>query len=350
MVWDTGKELNKGMYTIEEVLHQGQLSVTYLTTTKVGDRFVIKTPNKDAIPKEDFDKLQERFVIEAFKLKDCQKSPYIVQVKDPFQEEGFWCLPMEYIDSRTLNLRNPLKLGEAEAVRYVRQIGQALEVVHAQGLIHRDVSPNNIMLRSPRGINEAVLIDFGLVRDFNLSTSVTSTQKVTPYTARELCLSKQDRGSFTDLYGLGAVLYSLVTGQAPPMATDRLPGQKLSFPSGLDLDPKTEAAIEHAMQLKGIDRPSSVAAWLQELPVFPKPTPMPSIIEEPTPIPSIIGTPGEPPKKRVDWTMVIAAIAAIGGLLGGIGALMQANKPSDSPPKATPTATSASPTAPVKSP
>jgi eukaryotic-like serine/threonine-protein kinase len=340
MVWSKNKPLNKGMYTIEEILHQGNLSVTYLTVTKTGDRFVIKTPNKDAIPEEDFEKLQARFVLEAFKLKDCQKSPYIVQVKEPFQEEGFWCLPMEYIDSRTLNLRNPLKLSEEEAVRYVRQIGQALEVVHAQGMIHRDVAPNNIMLRSPHGINEAVLIDFGLVRDFNLSTSVTSTQKVTPYTARELCLSKQDRGSFTDLYGLGAVLYNLVTGQVPPMAADRLPGEKLSFPSGLGLDQKTEAAIEHAMQLKGSDRPPSVAAWLKELPVFPEPKPISSIVVEP----------GEQRKKKVEtWTIVIAAIAAIGALLSGVAAMMQ-NKPSEAPTKVTPTVTPASPKAPVKSP
>jgi eukaryotic-like serine/threonine-protein kinase len=335
MVWPTGKTLNNGIYTIEEILHQGQLSVTYLAITKAGDRFVIKTPNKDAIPAEDFEKLQARFVLEAFKLKDCQKSPYIVQVKEPFQEEGFWCLPMEYIDSRTLDRRNPLKLGEEEAVRYVRQIGQALEVVHAQGLIHRDIAPNNIMLRSPHGINEAVLIDFGLVRDFNLSTSVTSTQKVTPYTARELCLSKQDRGSFTDLYGLGAVLYNLVTGQVPPMAADRSPGEKLPFPSGLGLDPKTEAAIEQAMQLKGSDRPSSIAAWLKQLPVFPELTSLPPSPDDPV-----------PPPKKVNWVNVIAAIAAIGTVLGGIGTLMQANKPSDAPPKVTPSVTPASPKSP----
>jgi eukaryotic-like serine/threonine-protein kinase len=341
MVWSTGKALNKGMYTIEEVLHQGAFSVTYLAVTKAGDRFVIKTPNKDAISQQDFDELQARFISEAFKLKDCQKSPYIVQVKEPFQEDGFWCLPMEYVPSRTLDLRSPLKLSEEEAVRYISQIGQALKIIHAQDLIHRDVAPNNIMLRSRHGLNEAVLIDFGLVRDFNLSTSVTSTQKVTPYTARELCLSKQERGYFTDLYGLGAVLYNLVTGQVPPMATDRVPGQKLSFPSGLDLHQKTEAAIEHAMQLKGHDRPLSVADWLKELPVFPEPQPRTSVVVEP----------GERRKKKVEtWTLTIAAITAIGGLLGGIGALIQANKPSDSPPQVAPSATPASLTDPMKLP
>ena len=266
MIWSPGKTLKNGLYTIESVLRERQLSVMYLARTKKGDRVVIKTPNDAAIPRADFEKLQDRFYDEAWKLKDCQKSPYVARVEAPFKEDGYQCIPMEYIDGTSLDLRNPDRLPEDEAVQYVRQVGEALGVIHAQGLIHRDVTPNNIMRRSRNNKLEAVLIDFGLARDFNLSTSVTSTQKVTPFTAPELCLTKRDRGPFTDLYGLGAMLYTLVTGMVPPMALDRKPDEsdQLVFPAGVSEE--IEQAIEAAMKWKSSSRPASVAEWLVTLP------------------------------------------------------------------------------------
>ena len=322
MVWPAGKKLKNGRYTIEEVLRQGTLSVTYLAKSAKGYRVVIKTPNDAAIPRADFDKLQERFVGEAFKLKDCQKSRYIVQVEEPFQEDGFWCIPMEYIAGTTLDKRSPLKMAEGEALRYVRQVGEALGVIHAQGLIHRDVSPDNVMRRSDDiGMNEAVLIDFGLVRDFNLSTSVTSTQKITPFTARELCLSKHDRGPYTDLYGLGAVLYALVTGDNPPMAMDRQPGEKLKFPAGVSA--QVENAIESAMTLKGIDRPASVAAWLETLPAV-KPEEKPEV----SPLP-----PEERRKRKLEIVgLVLTALSVLFGAFQGIPVALTYFFPKDAPP------------------
>jgi eukaryotic-like serine/threonine-protein kinase len=336
MVWAIGQPLKGGQYVVEEILHQGHLSVTYEAKSFQGHKVVIKTPSDAAISQVDFDKLQQRFVAEAFKLVKCQKSPYIVQVEEPFQEDGLWCIPMEYIAGMTLDRRSPMRLPEAEAIRYVQQVGQALEVIHAQGLIHRDVAPNNIILRSRNGVNEAVLIDFGLVRDFTLSNSVTSTQKITPYTARELCTTKQERGAFTDLYGLGAVLYSLVTGQDPPMALDRKSGDRLTFPAGVSSG--VEAVIESAMALKGIDRPSSVSAWLEQVNQL------------------AIGNPSDAPKplrkreedgeikhkRRIEtWQVVGVIITAIAAVITAIAALMQANKPdSPKPAQVAPSATS----------
>ena len=322
MVWPAGKKLKNGRYTIEEILRQGHLSITYLAKLEKGHRVVIKTPNDAAIPRTDFDKLQERFVGEAFKLKDCQTSQYIVQVEEPFQEDGFWCIPMEYIAGTTLDKRSPLKMSEGEALRYVRQVGEALGVIHVQGLIHRDVSPDNVMRRSDdTGMNDAVLIDFGLVRDFNLSTSVTSTQKITPFTARELCLSKKDRGAYTDLYGLGAVLYSLVTGDNPPMAMERKPGEKLTFPAGVSV--QVEHAIESAMALKGSDRPASVAAWLETLPAA-KP-------EEKLNVPSLL--PEERRKRKLEIVgLVLTALGVLFGAFQGIPAVLTYFSVKDAPP------------------
>jgi eukaryotic-like serine/threonine-protein kinase len=326
MVWPSTHKLKNGRYTIEDVLRQGHLSVTYLARSEKGHRVVIKTPNDAAIPRADFDKLQERFVGEAFKLKDCQKSQYIVQVEEPFQEDGFWCIPMEYIAGTTLDKRSPLKMAEGEALRYVRQVGEALGVIHAQGLIHRDVSPDNIMRRSDdRGMNEAVLIDFGLVRDFNLSQSVTSTQKVTPFTPQELCLSKKDRGAYTDLYGLGAVLYALVTGDNPPMAMDRVPGEKLKFPAGVSA--QVENAIEVAMALKGGDRPATVAQWLELLPdVNPEAKPEDKSSAKPLP-------PDERRKRTMEIVgTVLTALGVFFAALQGIPAALTYFFPKEAPP------------------
>lgn len=321
MVWPAGKKLKNGRYTIEEVLRQGHLSITYLAKSEKGHRVVIKTPNDAAIPRADFDKLQERFVGEAFKLKDCQKSRYIVQVEEPFQEDGFWCIPMEYIAGTTLDKRNPLKMSEGEALRYVRQVGEALEVIHAQGLIHRDVSPDNVMRRSDNtGMNEAVLIDFGLVRDFNVSQSVTSTQKITPFTARELCLSKKDRGDYTDLYGLGAVLYALVTGDDPPMAMARQPGEKLNF-SGVSA--QVENAIESAMALKGGDRPASVAAWLETLP---------AVKPEEKREAQVLSLEEQRKRKLEIVGLVLTALGVLFGAFQGIPAVLTYLSPKDAPP------------------
>jgi eukaryotic-like serine/threonine-protein kinase len=320
MVWDAGKVLGGDLYEIKEVLKQGQLSVTYLAVSKRGEPVVIKTPNDAAIPRSDFDKLQERFVKEAFMLKDCQQSNYIVKVWQPFQEDGFWCIPMEYIAGSPLDRRNPRRLPEAEAIRYVRQVGEALGVVHAQGLVHRDVTPENIVLRSNHGINEAVLIDFGLARDFSLSTSVTLTQKVTPFTAPELCVSHRDRGDFTDLYGLAAVLYALVTGMEPPMALDRKPGEPLPFPAGVS-EP-VETAIAAAMALKGSDRPPSVAAWLDMLPPVSPLVPMPPSPPDP-----------EAQRKRwyERWGLILLALGTLFAGFQGVMAIVAYFFPKDSP-------------------
>jgi eukaryotic-like serine/threonine-protein kinase len=320
MVWDVGKVLKGGRYTIKQVLKQKQLSITYLATCSSNEQVVIKTPNDAAILAVDFDKLQERFITEAWKLRDCQASNHIVKVQEPFQEDGFWCIPMEYIAGKTLAERNPLRLPEAEAIRYVRQVGEALGVIHAQGLIHRDVTPENIVLRSNHGINEAVLIDFGLVRDFSLSTSVTSTQKVTPFTAPELCVSNRDRGAFTDLYGLGAVLYALVTGQEPALALDRKPGESLNFPTGVSA--AVETAIAAAMALKGRDRPASVAAWLDMLPSVPTLSTIPASAS-PDQVADPLVVPIDPDANRKRWYERCGLILlAFGTLFAGFQGVM----------------------------
>jgi eukaryotic-like serine/threonine-protein kinase len=320
MVWDTGKVLRDGRYTIEEVIGHGRLSITYLAKDQHGDRIVIKVPNDEAIVRADFERLQERFVKEAFKLQKCEH-PNIVKVFDPFQEAGLWCIPMEYIAGMRLDKRDRPKLPEAEAITYVKQIGEALGVLHSQNLIHRDVNPNNVMIRVRNGVSEAVLIDFGLARDFstNASTTVhTGTDELPPsFKAPELYIAGGDRGSYTDLYALGAILYELVTGQVAPSAIERKAHpQPLSFPGG-EVNQSVVKAIESAMTMQPTDRPESVAEWLIQLTEPP--------LTEPPP----------PPKQPINWTTVTAIIGAIAGLITAIAALVTAFQPKEAAPTKT---------------
>ncbi|MBW4660658.1 MAG: serine/threonine protein kinase [Drouetiella hepatica Uher 2000/2452] len=329
MVWAPGKQLQKGRYTIEDVLRVGQLGVTYLAKTPQGEAIVIKTPNDEAMHQLDCDRLQQVFVQEAFKLAQC-RHPHIVKAEQPFLEDSIWCIPMEYIAGTTLDKRDRPILPEAEALEYVRQIGSALEVVHQNGLLHRDVTPRNILMRIRNGKSEAVLIDFGLARDFELDLTQTRTEEISPgFTPLELYSRSGDRGAYTDVYSLGATLYVLLTGETPPSAADRQnPGKRLVFPKSMS--GQTRQAIDWAMKLKGGDRPQSVSEWLKALP-----QPEAAVSQQAT---TLTSSP-EPKRKLETWQLIFAGIAAIGALLAGlqgIAALMEATKPDSTP---TPTQT-----------
>ncbi len=298
---------------------------------------MIKAISDEAIDPNEFKELRKRFANEAFQLRGC-RNRHIVKVEDSFEEDDLACIAMELIPGPTLDERNPRKMSEAEAVRYVRQVGEALGVLHEQNLLHRDVTPSNIILRSHNSVNEAVLIDFGLVKDWEISRSITIRGIITPFTAPELCDPDKKRGSYTDLYALGAVLYALVEGENPPNQMQRKLNEKLKFTSGVNL--QIEAAIEKAMQLDGDDRladknhPSTaVAQWLDLLPIVPEPTfapPAPATLPEdllpivPEPIvvpPASLPLPEESEtggKNRETWQLVFGGVLAIGGLLGGL--------------------------------
>jgi eukaryotic-like serine/threonine-protein kinase len=329
MVWAQDTQLQGGKYTIDRVLRQGRLSTTYLASSRKGARVVIKATNDEAIDPEDFKALKARFSSEAVRLALCS-SPYIVQVEDTFEEDDLACIVMEYVAGVILADRNPSKLTESEALRYIRQIGVALQVLHDRELLHRDVTPENIMLRSRNGVNEAVLIDFGLVRDWSLSRSMTMmANDITAFTAPELCDPGEKRGAFTDLYGLGAVLYALVTGNLPPKATSpqRKLGQPLPFPAGVH--PEIARSIEAAMAFEPIDRPKTVTAWLAMLPEI-----IPEVSDPPVPDPPVPDKKEKQEEKRQRWFENLGLVCLILGTMfagfQGVMAIVSYVYPKDS--------------------
>jgi len=292
MVWADGTQLNEGRYTIEKELGRGRFGITYLARDKQDKRVVIKTLS-DALPSSvDPERLQDLFVKGAVNLAKC-KHPHIVEVKTTFQEGGVWCVAMEYIDGMDLASRAEVILLEAEALQYIRQIGEALIEVHNNELLHCDIRPGNILLRA--GKAEAVLIDFDLAMDFDHEFTVTRTGELKKgFAPLELYSRSAQRGPYTDIYSLGATLYVLLTGKMPVSADERkINGKPLISPKDYNdrISPHVNQAILSAMKLKGEDRPQSVEKWLEEL--EPK--------EEPDP----------PRSRQFNWNWeAIAAIAA----------------------------------------
>ncbi|MFM9156653.1 MAG: serine/threonine protein kinase, partial [Dolichospermum sp.] len=136
---------------------------------------------------------------------------------------------MEYIDGEDLGsfVENQGVLSETEALRYIQQIGSALTVVHDNGLLHRDIKPQNIMLRS--GKSEAVLIDFGIAREFSQNLTQTHTQMLADgFAPIEQYDKRAKRGAFTDVYALAATLYSVLTGELPTISPMRAIGTELA--------------------------------------------------------------------------------------------------------------------------
>ena len=263
MVWTPGQVLQDGKYTIEKKLGQGGFGITYLAKDKKDNLVVIKTLKDTDKDSPDFDKCQQDFVNEALRLKGCQH-PHIVKVYELIKEGNLWGMVMEYIEGEDLSSLG--KLPESEALLYIRQIGEALTVVHKNGLLHRDVKPQNIMVRS--GKSEAVLIDFGIAREFTPDVTQTHTAQWTPfYASPEQYNPRARRGAYTDVYGLAATLYKLLTGQEPEAATSRMIGCPLASPQQLNpnISDVVNQAVLQGLELNPENRPQSVQEWLQLL-------------------------------------------------------------------------------------
>ncbi len=272
MVWDKGKQLQGGKYTIEEVRRRGRFSITYLARNSQGNLVIIKTLDDVLRHQPGFEDLQESFVKEAVQLSSC-KHPNIVKLLElPFQEDKLRCLALEYIDGEDLQRRSQNILPEAKALEYIRQIGAALEVVHQNNLVHRDVKPANIMIRG--GSSDAVLIDFGLARGFDYKKlSVSADQVAEPgYTPPELYSQTVEIGAYTDIYSLAATLYNLLTGEIPTNAKERLQNNTpLKEPKEWNskISDKTNSAILRAMEMKCEKRPQSIQVWFDLLGLQP---------------------------------------------------------------------------------
>ncbi|MEH2202954.1 MAG: serine/threonine-protein kinase [Nostoc sp.] len=274
MTWASGQKLHRDRYEIKQQLGQGNFAITYLAEDRDAKEVVIKTLDSNLLNQlsnEDRDRLKSGFADESRKLAIC-KHPNIVQVIDTFEEGDLKCMVMEYIQGDNLaKIVHPRGfLPEKEAVDYIQQIGKALIVVHEQGFLHRNVKPENIILRS--GTHQVVLINFDLARRFvdnPVSSRGNLVDKFTPIELYSNSPRQQARRKpWTDIYSLAATLYFLLTGKLPESAIERQDNNKrLIPPNKLNdrISDRVNDAILHAMELQPDNRPETVEALVKRI-------------------------------------------------------------------------------------
>ncbi|MEH1856159.1 MAG: serine/threonine-protein kinase [Nostoc sp.] len=271
MVWNAGKSLFGGRYIIESQLGEGGIGITYLARNQRNQQRVIKTLKEEILNHPAWilhrNKLRQDFRDEAVRLAVCHH-PHIVQIETIFDEGNFPCMVMDYIEGEDLgqHLKRIGLLSEAEALLYIRQIGSALTLIHSKGLLHRDLKPRNIMIRIDKP--EAVLIDFGIAREFIPNVIQRHTVYRTPgFAPPEQYEAEAPRGEYIDIYALAATLYNLLTAVVPTSADDRRHNINLEPPQYFNpnISNRVNEAIMCGMDLESTYRPQSVQEWLDLL-------------------------------------------------------------------------------------
>jgi serine/threonine protein kinase len=275
-----GTQLKSGEYAVGKVLGQGGFGITYLGSDARARRPVaIKeffpygsarqgraVQSAGVLPAADYASARQKFHDEAQVLLQF-RHPGIVDVYATFEENNTAYMVMEYLRGRSLEqmLEERGLLPEGEAVDYIVRAGEALAVVHAANLLHRDLKPGNIMLTDDGPV---VLIDFGTARTYVAGKTGRMTTMVTPgYAPLEQYGQKVRFGPFTDIYALGATLHHLLTGTMPADATDRVTGVVLRSPR--ELNPLVSVAVSDAvmwaMEIRVDRRPQTVQEFLAAL-------------------------------------------------------------------------------------
>jgi eukaryotic-like serine/threonine-protein kinase len=260
----TKHSLQQGKYAIAQELGRGGFGITYKARNNALARdVVIKTVN-DALHQEpQFLAHQRQFQDEARRLARCFH-PNIVRVVDFFTEDDLPYIVMDYIPGQTLDkLVQPHRpLPEARALCYIRQVGEAVEAIHRAGLLHRDIKPQNLILHPET--QQVILIDFGIAREFTPGITQAHTHIVSEgYAPIEQYLQQARRSPASDVYGLAATLYTLLTAQVPTAAVlrDRVP---LPPPQEIQpaVSPEVSDAVMRGLAVEPQDRPQQVSDWL----------------------------------------------------------------------------------------
>ena len=275
-----GTLLKHGEYRIERELGHGGFGITYLGVqlglnrrVAIKEFFMREYCNRDAdtsqvsVPsngsKELVSRFKNKFIKEAQTIA-CLKHPHIISIYDVFEDNGTAYYVMEYLDHGSLAkiVKQQGRLSEADSLRYIRQIADALHYIHTRRMNHLDVKPSNILIDE---IDHAILIDFGLSKRYNDEGKQTSTTPVGishGYAPLEQ-YKKSGVGTFspaTDIYSLGATLYKLIIGDTPPEADVIIEEGFPPLPSYVS--PSVASAIQRAMQPLRKDRPQSIEAFL----------------------------------------------------------------------------------------
>lgn len=205
-------------FDIQGEIGEGAMATVYLATQRSLERKVALKVMAAALAADP--SFCERFLREGKTLARLSH-PHTVTIHDIGNVGELYYMAMEYLPNGTLKERIAAGLTPEQGLAYIRQIASALGYAHAQGLVHRDVKPANILFRAD---GTAVLSDFGIAKSLDDRTQFTQAgfavgtpSYMSPEQARG-----QDIDGRADLYALGVVLYEILVGELPYNGTDAL--------------------------------------------------------------------------------------------------------------------------------
>lgn len=275
-----------GKYLLGTPLGKGGFGITYIAMHLSDEKIVaIKeffpanlavrdTDNETVVPADDTKAVYYLTGMKSFSeegrilylLSDIE---HIVHVAEQIQANNTTYLVMEYVPGISLKkyMKQQQKLfSEQETLTLMQPILIALQAMHQKGILHRDISPENLML-SPD--NTLTLIDFGAARTFSRSDDDNLTVILKRgYAPEEQYHSNSRQGPWTDLYAVCAVMYQMLTGILPQEASARAEEDHLTPISrieGLSLSPSTCAALEKGLQMDPMERYPDIGALMKVL-------------------------------------------------------------------------------------
>ena len=274
-----------GRYTIEGVLGQGGFGITYLGIDELHEKKVaikeffpqgIVTRNieyQDTVTvtfvgeKDNYEKGKERFLKEARTMAKFSKDEGIVKALDFFGINNTAYIVMEYLEGITLKqyLRENQRIAPEDLIELLVPLIESLDEIHSQGMIHRDISPDNIMVLPDGRIK---LMDFGAARDYTEFGEKSLSIVLKPgYAPPEQYQTHGIQGPWTDIYALCATMYKCITGENPPDAIERVMEDSLKKISefGIAIPPQEEAAIIKGMSVSAKDRYQDIKDFCEDL-------------------------------------------------------------------------------------
>lgn len=269
-----------GRYVTGRVIGQGGFGITYLAQdyqTKelvcikefFPDSMVSRGETNYVAPYsgqrgEDFTYGKTTFLAEAETLAQFNDVPGVVQVYSYFEENCTAYFAMEYVEGA--NFQNYIddhggRISWEDAQRILLPVMDALAAVHAKGIIHRDIKPDNIFIKSD---GQVKILDFGSARysmgEKSRSLDVVLTHGFAP---REQYSRHGRQGAYTDVYALAATFYYSITGRKPPDSIDRIDDDAMALPSslGAQLPQAEEDVLLKALSVEPQDRYASMGAF-----------------------------------------------------------------------------------------
>ena len=272
-----------GRYIIGRVLGAGGFGITYIGyDLKLDGKVAVKeyypsgAANRSSsltvfptteVKGNPFEIGKTRFLKEARTLSEFVGEGNIVALRDYFEEYGTAYIVMEYLEGEDLShyAKEHGVFAIDEALDLLEPAMLALDKIHKKGLIHRDISPSNIMVLTDGRVK---VLDFGSARLQNASGELSLSVMLKPgYAPMEQYSTHGEQGSWTDVYAMSATIYKLITGKTPPASTDRLMEDTLEPPSklGAKLTPAQERALLRGLALRPANRTQTMAELAEGL-------------------------------------------------------------------------------------